>query len=256
MNKKHLIFAIVGFSLFSLFIFGMTFVIPGGDRHGPDINIDLLPEDECIIEDVFWNDTAQICQSFPPQPDTSDELSTQYVPSDLNNAFSNYEVIQTGAVSWSATDVKKVKSEIAYTIKGTVVSISQPMAWNIPPVESESYIQTRGEDIRILVGIEVEKSKKAKNSNLPDLEIGSIYTVSITGKLKDNVIDLEPDEEHYQIGEKVIVHVAKDSTDNVSEDGSYVKLAKYGKYKIQNDKAYNDKNTNGKSTHSAFDEVH
>jgi len=70
MNKKHLIFAIVGFSLFILFIIGMTFVIPGGGGEVEHIYIDLLPENECIIEDVFWNDTAQICQSFPPQADT------------------------------------------------------------------------------------------------------------------------------------------------------------------------------------------
>ncbi|MBS1268837.1 MAG: hypothetical protein MAG458_01571 [Nitrosopumilus sp.] len=74
MNKKHLIFAVVGISLF---IFGMTFVIPGGDRHGPDIDVNELPYSEaCTIlsGEQAWNEVENSCLLYGDNADLCNGL--------------------------------------------------------------------------------------------------------------------------------------------------------------------------------------
>lgn len=59
MNKKYLIFTVVGISLF---IFGMTFVIPGGDREMPDIDSDKLDiPDFCRAFSANWDESQLKC---------------------------------------------------------------------------------------------------------------------------------------------------------------------------------------------------
>ena len=181
-------------------------------------------------------------------PNTS---NMPYVPSNIAHSLGTVTDVIQGEASWTTTDIKKVKDEIDYTIKGTVVHISEPILWTDPTPKSEGYVETRGNNVKIEVGIEVEETGKAKNP----LERGSIVIVIITGKLLNDVLYLDGGEEHYELGERVIVHVAKDPHDIIGDDVLYVKLGEFGKYKIQNNLAYNEQFPEGRNLSSVMSET-
>ena len=140
-----------------------------------------------------------------------------------------------GESLWTTTDIQKVKGEVDYTVKGTVVHISEPIVWKDPTPKSEGYLIRNGENVKIEIDIEVDEVAKSKDK----VDLGSIVTVTITGKLLDNKLKLDGGEEHYELGERVIVHVSEDPHDIIGDNVKYVKLGEFGKYKIQGDKAYN-----------------
>lgn len=177
--------------------------------------------------------------------------STPYVPSNIAHSLGSVTDVVQGDASWTTTDIKKVKDEVDYTIMGTVVHVSEPIPWTDPTPKSAGYTDTRGNNVKIQVDIEVDETGKAKNQ----LDRGSVVTVVITGKLLNNVLYLDGGEEHYELGERVIVHVAQDPHDIIGDDVLYVKLGEFGKYKIQNNRAYNELFSEGRSISSVMSEA-
>ena len=64
-------------------------------------------------------------------------------------------------------------------------------------------------------------------------------------------------EPQFEIGEKVLVHIGKAYQGPVGydDDNYFVEIGKFGKYKIIEDKAYNEKYPNGKSLAQTYDEA-
>ncbi len=174
-----------------------------------------------------------------------------YVPSKIGYALSTVDEVTQGAASFATNDIQKVKGEVDYTIKGTVVSISEPIPWNDPTPKSEGYYIRNGENVKIEIDIEVDKTGKSKKK----LDAGSIVTVTITGKLLDKKLKLDGGEEHYEIGERVVVHVAEDPNDIIGENVKYVKLGQFGKYKLNEDKAFNELYPKGRVISSVMSET-
>jgi len=178
--------------------------------------------------------------------------NTTYIPSNIAHALGSVSgVMQTEDSSWTTTDIKKVKDQVDYTIRGTVVHISEPIPWKDPTPKSEGYEETRGKNVKIEIDIEVDETGKSKRN----LDSGSIVTVTITGRLLNDILYLDGGEEQYELGERVIVHVAEDPYDIVGKHVMYVKLGEFGKYKIQNDKAYNVQFPEGRNISSVMSET-
>ncbi len=59
-SKNQNIIILVGSILTSIIVVG--YLISPGDKVLPVINIPLLSEEECIIEDVIWNDVSKTCE--------------------------------------------------------------------------------------------------------------------------------------------------------------------------------------------------
>ncbi len=64
-------------------------------------------------------------------------------------------------------------------------------------------------------------------------------------------------EPQFEIGEDVIVHIAKDNQGPDGPDGNnyFVELGMFGKYKVIEEKAYNKKHPTGKSLNETFNEA-
>lgn len=182
---------------------------------------------------------------------SSNTTNTPYVPSNIAHSLGSVTDVIQGEASWTTTDIKKVKGAVDYTIKGTVIHISEPISWTDPTPKSDGYVDARGSNVKIQVDIEVDEIGKAKKS----LERGSVVTVVITGKLLNSVLYLDGGEEHYELGERVIVHVAEDPNNIVGDNVLYVKLGEFGKYKIQNNIAYNKQFSEGRSISSVMSET-
>jgi hypothetical protein len=82
-----------------------------------------------------------------------------------------------------------------------------------------------------------------------------IITVKVLGCIVDNTLYLYPNSPQFEIGEDVIVHISIDPNDIIEKDFKFVQLGKYGKYKIQDDKAFNSKYPQGKDIIKALDET-
>lgn len=181
----------------------------------------------------------------------SNTTDASYVPSNIAHSLGSVTDVVQDDASWTTTDIKKVKDSVDYTIRGTVVHISEPVLWTDPTPKSDGYVETRGKNVKIQVNIEVDEVGKA---NSP-LDRGSVVTVVITGKLLNDVLYLDGGEEHYELGERVIVHLARDPHNIMGDDVLYVKLGEFGKYKIQNDRAYNEQFPEGRSISSVMSEA-
>ncbi|MEM4320003.1 MAG: hypothetical protein QXT32_06495 [Candidatus Nitrosocaldaceae archaeon] len=148
--------------------------------------------------------------------------------------------------------VKDVKDQVIYTIRGEVVDIREPLIW------LDKYpVAERG---MIPVDIKVKEVYKGdiKSDNIITLYVGTIKDLPTEQQLADGVIVdnstyILPYEAVYEIGEDVLVHVMHATIDPESKyiDELLAKeyanhkvygtaLGKYGKYTIKDGLAYNE----------------
>jgi hypothetical protein len=180
------------------------------------------------------------------------ELSTTYIPSDMSKAFPHLDgVLEGGDVSMSTTNIEDVKSQIQYTIRGTVVNIGTLEEWKDPTPQPEELQKIMGKNVKIPVDIKVTQVKKAKSN----LNNGEIITVNVLGHLIGNTLYLNPNSPQFEIGEDVVVHISVDPNDIIEKDFKFVQLGEYGKYSIQDGKAFNAKYSHGRDIVKALDET-
>ncbi|MEM4317915.1 MAG: hypothetical protein QXO37_07750 [Candidatus Nitrosocaldaceae archaeon] len=150
--------------------------------------------------------------------------------------------------------IKVVKDQVIYTIRGEVVDIREPLIW------LEKY--PVAENGMIPVDIKVKEVYKGdiKSDSIITLYVGTIKDLPTEQQLADGVIVdnstyILPYEAVYEIGEDVLVHVMHTTIDLVSvseyidellakeylEHKVYeTALGKYGKYTIKDGLAYNE----------------
>lgn len=160
--------------------------------------------------------------------------------------------VQTGSYSSYLThDIGSVKNDVFATVLGTVTGFGEPVVWTEPTPRDEipGYEEVYGKDVYIPVYIEVHDAKKH------DFAVGDKITVNLVGKLLEDTLYLDENDPHFAVGETVVVHIGKDVSNVIAGDFNFVKLGKFGKYQIIDDKAYNEKNPQGMLLDAAINEA-
>lgn len=180
------------------------------------------------------------------------DLSSNYTPSDMSKAFPQLDgVLRGGDASMLTTNIEDVKSLVQYTVRGTVVNIGNFEKWADPTPQPEELQKIMGQNVKIPIDIKVTQVKKDKS----DLNNGDIITVKVLGRLVDNTLYLYPNSPQFEIGEDVVVHISVDPNDIIEKDFKFVQLGEYGKYKIQDGKAFNSLYPHGKDITKALSET-
>ncbi len=176
---------------------------------------------------------------------SSDE-SYVYVQSDITKANPNIAVAPTD-VMLAAEEISETKPTVVLTVKGTVRSVGDPIGWTD---ESKNQLG--------FVPIIIELDEKAKDTT-PDLKLkkGDQFTVYLGGVYESGKFYMRGFEPQFEIGEKVILHVGHGKDGPVFDDGGFyfVELGKYGKYKVVDGKAYNDRHMDGRLLEEALNEA-
>ena len=172
----------------------------------------------------------------------SDELP--FVQSDITLANEDL-VVAPSTASWKTTDISQVKHTVLSTFRGTVTNIDDPIDWtdNVGIVHGA---------IPITINVtentkDVERNKYKKGDSftfyVDSTKLGTSYIIS----------SYEPE---FEVGEDVIVHIAKSELGPMGEGGDnyFVELGDFGKYKIDSDKAFNKKYPQGKNINAALSE--
>lgn len=160
----------------------------------------------------------------------SAESSTYtYIPSDITKANPNVNMGQ-GSASMDTLNPADVKERITYTVIGEVISVGDPIDW----VDKFDNLQGA-----VPVTIQVIDNIKG--------DAGKTITFYIHGKYFSEKFFVAPYEAQYEIGEKVLVHLAPETVFEFKNGKAlYSPLGEYSKYKIGEDgKAYNTNHKKG-----------
>ena len=168
-----------------------------------------------------------------------------YVQSDITKANPNLKILPA-AFSMSTHNISETKDTVVLTLSGTVTLVGDPIVWEYK------------NDIHGAVPVAIDVSKKTKDKETElVLNNGDSFTFYLAGIYEygeHHIFGFEP---QFELGEKVIVHIGKADQGPNGENGNnyFVKLGKYGKYKIVGDKAYNEKYDQGRSFDPIFKEA-
>lgn len=173
----------------------------------------------------------------------SGELS--YVKSDITLANENL-VVAPSTASWETTNISKIKQTVLLTFRGTVTSIGDPLDWtdNVGVVHGA-------------IPITIDVTKNTKDVEKIRYKVGDSFTFYVDSiKLGESYI-ISSYEPEFEVGEDVIVHIAKAQLGPMGKNGDnyFVELGDFGKYKIKDGKAYNEKFAQGKSIEMALKEA-
>ncbi len=167
-----------------------------------------------------------------------------YVQSNITKANPNLKVIPT-EFSVMTEDISKIKEEVVLTLSGTVTSVGDPIVWKYEG------------DTHGAVPVTIDVSKKTKDKETELVHNGDSFTFYLAGLYEHGEHFIFGFEPQFELGEHVIVHIGKSDQGPDGENGNnyFVKLGKYGKYKIVGDKAYNEKYDQGRSLDPIFKEA-
>lgn len=167
-----------------------------------------------------------------------------YVPSDITKANPDLKVAPT-TVSMMTDNLATIKGDVLLSASGIVKHVEDPIVWKYQG-------DTHG---AVPVTILVEQTVKDEDELL--LERGDLFTFFIAGLYENDEHFIFGFEPQFELGESVIVHVSKASQGPYGENGDnyFVKLGKYGKYKVVEEMAYNEKFPEGRVLETALNEA-
>lgn len=167
-----------------------------------------------------------------------------YEPSDITKADPSFAISPSSA-SWRTTDISEAKSTVLATFRGTVVDIGKPIDWQ------DNVNLTHG-----AIPITISVTENTKDTERNDYKDGELFTFYVDSSKIGGKYYIASHEPEFEVGEDVVVHIAKSRLGPLGEGGDnyFVELGDFGKYKIQHDKAFNEKFHNGKSIRSALNE--
>ncbi len=153
--------------------------------------------------------------------------------------------MEQGAFSM-VENIEHAKDNVVLTLSGTVLSVGDPIDWINNSLKYGS----------VPVTITIDTKTKDTEAKL-DIKKGEEFTFHINGIYDNDQLYLWSYQPQFEIGEKVIVHIGNEyQGPNGSDGDNYtVTLGKFGKYKVVEDKAYNEKYPHGKSLDKAFNEA-
>ena len=167
-----------------------------------------------------------------------------YVQSDITKANPNL-MVRPAEFSMRTYDISETKHTVVLTLSGTVTSVGDPIVWEY---KNDTYGA---------VPVTIDVSKKTKDKETEHvLNNGDSFTFYLAGIYEHGEHHIFGFEPQFELGEEVIVHIAKADQGPNGENGNnyFVELGKYGKYKIVGDKAYNEKYDQGRSFDLVFKE--
>ena len=177
---------------------------------------------------------------------STSESSHVYTPSDITKANPNL-TMGNGLFSM-IDDIAYVKDDVVLSLSGTVLSVGDPVDWT-----DHETGHAMGD-----VPVTIQIDEKGKNEELHlKLDKGDEFTFHLGGIYERGQYHIWNFQPQFEIDEKVIVHLGKDDLlgPNVGEDNYHVAIGKFGKYKIIEGKAYNEKHPFGKSVTGALYET-
>ena len=114
------------------------------------------------------------------------------------------------------------------------------------------------ENLLGFVPVTIEIDRKTKDTTA-HLKLGKDdrLTVYLGGVYESGKFYMHGFEPQFEIGEEVILHVGHGKNGPAFEDDGFyfVELGKYGKYRVVDDMAYNEKHKNGKPLDDALSEA-
>jgi hypothetical protein len=182
-----------------------------------------------VLSDSYVYNSAMVLLDVP----------SPYIPSDITKANVNVKPT-AGEASFATTNISDVKDKVLFTIRGKVIEVGNPIQW------IDNAGNTHG---AIPVQIELIDSLKG------NLKKGELFTVYIDSIFIDDQYWLSTYEPQFEIGEEVLIHIAKSEISLDDKEMFYVELGHYGKYQIKDGKAYNEKFPYGKSLVQAENEA-
>ena len=169
-----------------------------------------------------------------------------YTQSDIRKANPNL-VMGKGAFSM-IEDIDKAKDHVVLTASGTVLSVGDPVDW----IESES-----GEKYSsVPITIQIDRQTKNQEPHR-QLKKGDKFTFYLGGLYEQEQFYINSFEPQFEIDEKILIHIGKSNQGPFGSNGDnyFVEIGKFGKYKVIEDKAYNEKYPTGKSLEKAYNEA-
>ena len=106
------------------------------------------------------------------------------------------------------------------------------------------------------IPITIEIVTNTKNVEGESYKRGDSFTFYLDSEKIDDKYYISSHEPEFEIGEDIVVHVGKSHLGPMGEGGDnyFVELGDFGKYKITDQKAYNEKHREGKSIEDALKE--
>jgi len=159
-----------------------------------------------------------------------------YVPSDITKGNPNF-VVENAEIFWATANIEDVKDDVVFTLQGTVLSIDDPIDWTTGTVSAvTNELQTMG---FVPITMSVDKVHKG---NLTE----ETFTFYVSSHKYNDHYNFSPDGPNFEIGEKVLVHLAHSNLGSFPDGHYYVKLSQFGKYQInENNIAFNIHHPNG-----------
>ena len=166
-----------------------------------------------------------------------------YTQSDITKANPNLRVAP--AEYSMLEDITQTKETVMLTLLGTVLSVGDPIPWTDDASNKLGYIP---------VSIRVDEIGKNASTELK-LDNGDEFTFYLGGSYEGGQYFIDGFEPQFEIDEQSIIHIGT-AVDGPQLDGGYyfVELGKHGKYKVVEDKAYNEKHIFGKSLDKVLNE--
>lgn len=159
-----------------------------------------------------------------------------YVQSDITKANPNIN-IAPATYSLATTEIEETRHSVVLTVSGQVVSIGDIIPWTDESGNELGFVP---------VTVEINQKVKDEITN-SSLKRGSEFTVYLGGVYEGGAFFLHGFEPQFEIGENVILHIGHDQNGpEFVDDGIYfANLGKYGKYKVVDNIAYNEKFNEG-----------
>ena len=145
-----------------------------------------------------------------------------YIPSDITKANPNFIKMKGQSDLWATIHVEDVVEDVEYTIQGTVLSIDEPVDWNVSDQWPGSF-QIMG---FIPITISVENVYKG---NLTD----ETFTFYIPTNKINSQYHIFQDSANFEVNEKVLIHLSHTNTSPFSEGHYSSILAQFSKYQLQ-----------------------
>ena len=198
------------------------------------------------------------------------DMMTPYMPSNITKANPNI-LVGSGNGSWRTTNISDVADSIVYTIEGTVIKVGDPIEWFEPGTSGRGH-----GTVPITISVDEVYKGNVESETFTFFINGMLVIPGLTiddkpsdSSPENRIFYLFPWEPQFEIGEKVIVHLTKNSlTKNsiISNDNNTindeniqsltsnydsVQLGKYGKYQLRDSQAFNEKFSMGISLQDA-----
>ncbi len=167
-----------------------------------------------------------------------------YVPSNITDANPKLQM-PIGHVDMRTEKISETKDTVILTVSGTVTSVGDPIVW-------EYKGGTYGS-----VPVTINVDKKTKDETGLKLDRGDSFTFYLHGLYEYGRHYVLPSEPQFEIGEHVLVHIGKadQGPDGKYGDNYFVVLLEFGKYRIHEGRAYNEKYSEGRPLNDAFNEA-